>query len=116
MKTLILILIMTISQASIAGGSQAGTIDNSRVGNLKTAANNGSGTMGGDDIGNFKSAGIGFGTMDNSQVGTLSIAGGAEANGNGQGTIKLVGGAEANAGGGGLRPDFTTIPSGGHEI
>ena len=144
MKTLILSLMMAISQASFAGGSQVGTLDNSSVGNFKTAdngsvgnmggsrvgtvnaANNGSGTMGGSSVGNFKSARIGFGNMgigqgnmDNSQMGTLAIVGGAEANGgNSVGTMKLVGGAEANfgSGGGGILVEYRAIKSGSHEI
>ena len=91
MKTLILRLMMAIFQASFAGGSQVGTLDNSSLGNFKTV-NNGSETMGGSEVGNFKSVGNGFGAM-----------------GNVQGNMQLAGG------GGGLRPDAYTKPS-GHEI
>jgi hypothetical protein len=126
MKTLILSLMMVMSQTSFAVGNQGGTLDSSSVGSLKSADNGSVGTMGGNEVGNFKSASIGFGnmgngfgTMDNSCVGTLSIAGGAEANGNGQGNKKLVGGAEANGsssgGGVGPKPKKTTTPS-GHEV
>ena len=75
-------------------------------------------SLSGNSQGNFKSARIGFGNMDNSQVGTLSIAGGAEANGGSVGTMQLVGRAEANfgTGGGGVLVEYRAIKSGGHEI
>ena len=87
MKTLILSLMMVMSQASFAGGSQVGTLDNSSVGNFKSADNGSVGTMG-----------TGKGNMDNSSVGNFLIAGGAEANA-----------------GGGVQPELHT-PNSGHEV
>lgn len=104
MKTLILSLMMTISQASFAGGNSVGSMSGSSAGNFLTVSWGSVGTMGGSEVGNFKSVGIGFGNMGNGS-GTM---------GTGQGNMdnlrvgNFAGGAEANKGG--------AKTNGGHEV